>query len=216
MREDRRMNPQTLRDQTRSEHEATEALLPLMHAGLTRQEYVAALLALQPVVESWEAWAAAWAPGEFQAVVQARQRGALLRADLARLEVGGEAPGPGADVDWNAVVRDGEEAGPALPGTHTFAAGFLGALYVVEGSTLGGRHIARHVVAVLGAAYEPATQYFCGHGDGTGAMWREVMGYLAEIPDSLTAVTVAAARRTFGVFGRSFGVKVPDSATASH
>jgi heme oxygenase len=52
-----------------------------------------------------------------------------------------------------------------------------GALYVIEGMTLGGRVIRRRVLDRIGAA--PA-RYLAGHGDLTRPMWRE-LGRLADV-----------------------------------
>lgn len=191
------MDPKRLREATRREHEATEALLPLSHAGLTAGEYQAGLMALWPVVSSWESWAEQHAPEDLRALVQERRRAALLAEDLARIGADRAEARELVGVDWAAVVRGGpEEAGEG------FGAQFLGALYVMEGSTLGGRFLARHVVAELGEAYGPATRYFQGHGEQTGSMWREVTARLGEIPDSEAEATIRAAQRTFGAFGR--------------
>ena len=48
----------------------------------------------------------------------------------------------------------------------------LGALYVLEGSTLGSQIILRHLQQVLGPEMAGADSFFCGHGAQTGAMWQ--------------------------------------------
>ena len=47
----------------------------------------------------------------------------------------------------------------------------LGALYVLEGSTLGSQIILRHLQQVLGPQIAGADSFFSGHGDQTSAMW---------------------------------------------
>jgi heme oxygenase len=61
-----------------------------------------------------------------------------------------------------------------LPELSDLAQGF-GCLYVLEGSTLGGQFISRHVGKVLGVTPEVGGggRYFHAYGEQTGAMWRE-------------------------------------------
>jgi heme oxygenase len=84
--------------------------------------------------------------------VATRRREYLLRADLRWLGAGEDvplAPLPAFD--------DVPEA--------------LGALYVAEGSTLGGRHLARALDAVLPPG-QNGRRFLLGHGERHGAMWR--------------------------------------------
>ncbi len=82
----------------------------------------------------------------------ARRRAHLLRADLAFL--GREAPD-----SWAPVPAPGD------------AAEALGMLYVTEGSTLGGRHLARALDGLLPPGAE-GRRFLLGHGEAHGAMWR--------------------------------------------
>ncbi len=84
--------------------------------------------------------------------LDARRRSHLLRADLAWL---------------------GEPDATPLPLLPPFdsAAAALGALYVVEGSTLGGRHLARALDAILPPG-EEGRRFLLGHGARHGEMWR--------------------------------------------
>ncbi len=185
-----------LREQTRTEHEATEALMPLAGEGLTREVYLRTLGILFPLLASWEQWSAEAAPAELRGMLAARRRSHLLASDLREMggvpaAVLGERP-----VDWGGVVGASTE-GPAGK------AAFLGAMYVLEGSTLGGRYIARHVESILGIAPGVGDAYFQGHGEATGAMWREVTARIAEVPDAHAAVVIQAARRAFQAFGQA-------------
>ena len=54
----------------------------------------------------------------------------------------------------------------------------LGALYVKEGSLLGGRQIARHVTAQLG--YAVPCRHFSGLGDATGPHWHQVRSAVSD------------------------------------
>ena len=80
----------------------------------------------------------------------------------------------------------------------------LGALYVVEGSSLGGRQLARGLDHLFPPGQTAGRLFFLGHGAQTGAVWR---GYLAELaavpPDPHTQTEIVdAATDTFAVFER--------------
>jgi heme oxygenase len=58
-----------------------------------------------------------------------------------------------------------------LPKLESLAECF-GCLYVLEGATLGGRIIGRHVKQLLGVIPETGGRFFYGYGERTGAMWQ--------------------------------------------
>lgn len=189
------MDLRRLREETRPEHEATEALMPVMAPGLTVPEYTRVLRLLLPIIRGWEQWAAGAAPERLRPLLAARRRQHLLESDLRTM---GEASAgaEGDAVDWAAVVADGPEA----QGTG-FEAAFLGAVYVMEGSTLGGRFLARQVEAALGLAPGRGNAYFQGHGDETGRLWREITAEIAAVPEGESERVIRAAKRTFAAFG---------------
>ncbi|MGV3696464.1 biliverdin-producing heme oxygenase [Flavobacterium sp.] len=51
----------------------------------------------------------------------------------------------------------------------------LGILYVVEGSTLGGRYILKNIQPILGYTNEMGARYFAGYGDKTGSHWKSFL-----------------------------------------
>ena len=203
LRDNRRMDLRQLREQTRPEHEATEAAMPLMAPGLTLETYKSVLRALLPVLRSWERWADEAAPRALQPLLSARRRSHFLEEDLRTL---GEMESPNragdrASIDWQAVVTGSTEQAQGGLAEDEFQAAFLGAFYVMEGSTLGGRFIAQHVEAVLGLSGGRGDAYFRGHGEGTGALWRESTAAIAAVPAEHAALLIGAARRTFSAFG---------------
>ncbi len=177
--------------------------MPLTSAGLTRLLYVDVLRALLPVLRSWEAWAAAVAPPSLQPLLPPRRRSHLLAADLQALGVSTSEPDQPAfqPVNWPKTVMGEDQSKNATPSSHGFEAAFLGTFYVLEGSTLGGRFIARHVETALGLEPGVGDAYFRGHGDATGALWRETTAAIAAVPEEHAPLLIGAARRTFRAFG---------------
>lgn len=164
-----------LRQQTRDCHDRLEAQLDLLDVTLGKARYTALLVRFHALWQGLEPQLASllneafWAP---------RRRLPWLDADLAAL---GLAP--------PAAVR-----APAL-GDEASA---LGALYVVEGSTLGGRVILRHLDRL---GLQPA-RYFSGYGEATGAMWKGFVTRLEAAPAAAAPAIVAGASLTFDHFQR--------------
>lgn len=78
----------------------------------------------------------------------------------------------------------------------------LGALYVVEGSALGGRQLCRGLDRLLGTAAIDGRRFFAGRNADTGAAWTGFLDRLASIgPEPVgRAALVSAAIETFEVF----------------
>jgi heme oxygenase len=90
---------------------------------------------------------------------------------------------------------------PVLP-EMTNPASFFGTMYVMEGSTLGGQIIARHVEKVLHLRGGQGNSYFRGHGNRTGPLWKEFCAMLQlRIPDEQTDAVVISAKAMFSTFG---------------
>ena len=78
----------------------------------------------------------------------------------------------------------------------------LGARYVVEGSALGGRGLARQLDGLLGMGARAGRQFFSGHGAATGVVWRDHLMLLSAVPDVGTkrAAVIDGATETFAIF----------------
>lgn len=91
-------------------------------------------------------------------------------------------------------------ASPALlPYLPTFSHA-LGALYVIEGATLGGRMILRDLAPRIGAPIAGATRFFGGRGETVGPMWQSFRVALDEFclrQPRQCADVVIGAERTF-------------------
>ncbi len=113
--------------------------------------------------------------------LSARRKSSLLVQDLQRVT------GQQVVLDLLPVCHD-------LPDITTINDG-LGALYVMEGSTLGGKFIAKVVHETLGYTPENGLAFFSGYGAQTGPKWKtfqEALVQYAVTPALGTAVVVTA------------------------
>ncbi len=80
----------------------------------------------------------------------------------------------------------------------------LGARYVVEGSALGGRGLARQLDDLLGVGVAAGRHFFCGHGAETGRVWRDYLARLEAVPhvEMKWIAVVKGATETFAIFER--------------
>jgi heme oxygenase len=78
----------------------------------------------------------------------------------------------------------------------------LGALYVAEGSALGGRDLARGLDRLLGKDATEGRRFFIGRGPDTGEAWRGYLGQLsaAQSGSFARAEIIKGAVETFAAF----------------
>jgi len=177
-----------LRERTRAEHEATEAVVARRGFFASRdryREYLRHFYGIHRVVDAPLARAL-----ERAGLADARDRAKarLLAEDLVAL---GDEP---AEVE--ALPRIAVSALPDLADTLQA----VGAAYVLEGASLGGRVILRSVGRALGVADGPGAAFLTGYGEATRARWmtfRQFMDELVVGPEA-AEVVVAAAKTTFG------------------
>ena len=167
-----------LRAATASAHEALER-------DLGWEARVATLSGYRDLLGRLHGFHAAWEPAigaalDDAAFFDARRRLAPLGDDLAFLGLSG------SEIAALPLARPIGLADPASA---------MGALYVLEGSTLGGRVIGRHIAAAHGLSGE-GLAYYSGHGPRTGAMWSAFRARLDAFDGEGEAV-VAAANETF-------------------
>ena len=156
---------QTLRTATARDHERVESVLDLMSPTLDRARLCAVLTVMHSFWRAAEGGLDAWAEREpaDAAGLQwpKRRRGALFAADLRAL--GAE---PADDDPELPAVADTDEA--------------LGRLYVLEGSTLGGTFIHRHLTTLPDLAATGRLGAFSPYGAETGAMWHAFRRFTRE------------------------------------
>ena len=116
------------------------------------------------------------------------------------------------DADLAAVC--GSEA-PTMRTSYTLpdSSAAFGAVYVVEGATLGGQVIARRVIPALALSPERGCRFFSGYGAETGERWREtreaIAAHLASTdgPDAAND-TVAGAKMTFTLIADALRARI--------
>lgn len=172
-----------LRSVTRPAHDKLEGGLGLLDE-LGVDSYKAVLSRFFGFWKGWQPQIAALLDDE--AFTKPRRRLHLLAADLAVLGVSTEA-----------LV-----AVPLCPLTTLQGeAEALGSLYVMEGSTLGGRVIQRNVERCLQGVGHASSRYFNGYGDETGTMWRLFLKRLDEVPEGDMEGVGRGAMATFDQLG---------------
>jgi heme oxygenase len=165
---------------TRSAHEAIEGSLGLMGDTITISDYKNVLLRLYSFWNTWEPQISSLI--EDEAFLAPRRRKHLLVADLAALGVN---------------KRTLDELSPCPVTRLAGQLNALGSLYVMEGSSLGGRQIQRNVELRLGVTARPCTSYFKGYGDQTGPMWKSFTTRLDKIPSKGRCEVADGAIATF-------------------
>jgi heme oxygenase (biliverdin-IX-beta and delta-forming) len=185
-----------LRSETAGEHARVEQTLDLLSPELTRDRLVDVLSRMHGFWAAAESGLDAWAdahPADADRVDWAsRRRTALFAADLAALGAP-DAPDEPADRPELPEVPDTDAA--------------LGRLYVLEGSSLGGVFIDRHLARLPQLADAGRLSSFSPYGERTGAMWhafRSVTRQRVAAGGDADRV-VGAARETFGALARWCG-----------
>ena len=169
-----------LRTETAPAHERLERSLDLLSQPLDQNRFTALLVRFHGFHQAWEPALARCLPAELVPGPRLPQ----LEHDLGTLGVGDAII---------AAIRSCAHASSL--GEHRDTA--LGSVYVLEGSTLGGRVIARHFSEA--PWWPPAgLRYFDPYGDETAARWRQTLAQLAAAGGDADRI-VAGAVRTFEI-----------------
>lgn len=175
-----------LKAETAHCHSSLENALDLMRPEWPREDYIALLEGFYGYVTPWENAAAAAMPDALKDFFDARRKAPLLTADIAILT---------GDRDRVQAVRLATAA--ELPDMAGIGRVF-GSLYVMEGSTLGGRFIAPHVAALFGLENGQGNAYFEAYGLRTGSMWNAFRDTASKtVPADEYDAAVSAAIQTF-------------------
>ncbi|GGO40119.1 biliverdin-producing heme oxygenase [Deinococcus humi] len=154
--------------------------MPVLHPSLSRVAYARLLSQLQAVVGPLEARLLTLPfPPAFE--LHLRLKAPLLTRDLGHLPSVSPTP-------------------PTVPQLAGVSEG-LGALYVLEGATLGGQVIARHLQRNLNIQSQSGSAYFHAYGAATGPMWLALTEAMNRgvAPEDEEDV-IAGAQHTFELF----------------
>ena len=176
-----------LRAETSSAHEAIEQALALTDPTLTLIKYLHRIKQFYSFYKPLESRLLDLSREIYPWLdIRNRQKIAFLEADLKSM--------------GQAIENTGEPITmcPALPQLNNPAECF-GCLYVLEGATLGGVVISKHILNTLGVTPETGGLFFNGYGQRTGEMWREFRVAMS-VFDAQThqqEQVIVAARATF-------------------
>jgi heme oxygenase len=180
-----------LREGTRTAHLQLEATLNLLDARLNREDYVRILGQFHSFWQSWQPLTARLIDDpDFTCP---RERLHMLTNDLCRLGV-------------TPAAIEGLPDCPMPPLAN--AAEALGSLYVMEGSTLGGRVIEKNLLLRLGIVRETGGSYFAGYGERTGQMWRDFLFRLGAAPAADAPQIKFGANATFSCLTSWFAAAI--------
>ena len=179
---------QTLKSETRPHHERAERVVHLMSPDLSvtgYRRYLEAFHGLHATLEPLLATRLQGLSAELR--LPERSKLALLREDLFAL-----------GHDEASLARLARPPPPSLPG----APEALGALYVMEGSTLGGQLQSRHLRRHFASEAVGDFRYFQSYGEAVGPMWKAFgEALLRACPEPETAPRVVqGAQATFDAF----------------
>ena len=190
---------QALRQATQSHHrqiEQNERLTRLLQPDLTLREYQDILGRMLGFLEPLEE-AIATSPEAplLQADLGDRRKASWLVQDLLSL-----------GLDASAIAAIPRMPAHGLP-TVTTQAEAAGVLYVLEGSTLGGQLISRHLARSLNIEPEQGGRFYAGYGQDNGRMWslfRQWLGALT-LDDRQIQQAASAAVQTFAAMDQWLG-----------
>lgn len=170
----------SLKDQTRQQHARLEQINPLPG---DLASYVALLENFYGFILPWEERLAGVIPAD-DPLREGRAKLHWLEADLAHFGY--------AAADRARLPRCLD-----LPSVASRAE-LVGACYVIEGSTLGGQFITRHLEATLGLSGGVGCRYFRSYGPEVGAKWQAFrQEILRHSSPAIDPVIVRAAQDTF-------------------
>ena len=175
-----------LKNETRESHERLERDLDLLGPGYTCDRYTRLLGRFYGYYDPWERLACNSDFPLLRDVLAERGKSNRLASDLRALGLSDDRIGALPRCDY-------------LPPADSEAK-ILGTLYVMEGATLGGQIISRHVCAAFALRDGRGCSFFSSYGDQVGRMWqsfRQVLsGYSRTDRDDIIVDSASETFRT--------------------
>lgn len=173
-----------LKAETQDCHQSLEDAVDIMRPSMQRAEYFALLAGFRGFVAPWEKALVAALPVPMREFALQREKTALLDGDLRFISDDHCVPDqlPQCEIDW--PLQD--------------TAACMGSMYVMEGSTLGGRIIGPAMAQRFGLSDRRGYAYFDPYGERTGSMWNAFKALAtSSVPVQEIDRAVVAARATF-------------------
>lgn len=181
-----------LKEATREQHENLENVVNVMDNMFDRKEYEKLLTKFY----------------RFYSSIEPKVGANDLKAEGFNFDARAKTPSLERDLKNLGIFDDVKHLAGSwtdLPVVDTTAKAF-GACYVMEGATLGGQIIMRHLKEHLDLTPENGGSFFNSYGAQVGPMWKEfimITTQFAEKNDDDEPI-VNAAKETFDSFGRCF------------
>lgn len=186
------MLSETLKEETKDLHVALEkVMVPMIKNIRGNQDYVKVLELFYSYFGALERKISKLEPLELPDYHQRRKKEAIAE-DIVSL--GGTVPELAPDQHLPELANQLQ---------------VWGALYVMEGSTLGGIHISKMIAKLLNLKSGTSLAFFDGYGDQTNSMWNSFRAALDEqvaTPEE-KAVVIQSANETFLEFKRWIELK---------
>ena len=183
--------PASLKEATKEAHNDVESLpisSEMMNPNVTLEQYQKYLLAMFGVINEVESQIFPQVSSVFSDITQ-RSKSQLIASDLK--EIGAFA--------FPTKQNIFEISGKSLPF-------LIGILYVIEGSTLGGRYMLKNIESAIDIDGKIATTFLSGYGNSTGSMWKKFMHELSafESATKSSSEITAGAQFAFRAIHRHF------------
>jgi heme oxygenase (biliverdin-IX-beta and delta-forming) len=157
---------QQLRSKTANSHQLIEqnnASQLLMSQGVTIAQYAHYLKSLYRFVYGFEKMVFPLLTHYELLQLEDRKKSHLIQADLAMMN----------DTIGQTYLND-----ELFSAHYQTVPAALGGMYVLEGSTLGGQIINKHLSKILGSAIDGKTSYLMAYAGETGSMWKNFLQLL--------------------------------------
>jgi len=177
-----------LRNATETLHRKIERDLDLLRPSFTLDQYVALLQRFYGFHQPWESEVDALLDIELPGFFESRKKLEKIESDLRFL---GSEPQDLLHIPLCEKLPPLNSAGSVL-----------GSLYVIEGSSLGGRILTRHFSGQLGIAPDAGCRFFSGYGERTGQMWSAFGELMSGRPSAEDEEMLAASVSTFELLGQ--------------
>ncbi len=180
---------QQLKEETVTTHRQLEGMMiPAIKNIQTREDYIQLLLLFYTFFGGLELLIANTINVAALTDYAERRKIALIQADLHQLS----------------VERLPAFCGDSILPTVTDSNAAWGALYVMEGSTLGGGVISKMIMERLPPEFKGAVSFFTSYGADTMRMWNAFKHSLdsAELDGAAQVKVIAAANQTFACFAK--------------